>query len=175
VTRASNICIVLFVLIASCQVESDDEIRTMFVEEVFSLVTPAGWDVRRDRGTIVLVEKAGLAYREGTIAIRSVPVTGCSEVRTRRNVLPSTEKVLRALPGATMIGPNEVEHSRYPAVAYNVVFTPQGQRGENLHRRHIVLFSPERVIHVLHTGSKDEIDRGRAVFDRVIESIREEG
>jgi hypothetical protein len=55
---------------------------------------------------------------------------GWSEPRDAESVLPAVEEVLRDLPGAEVAGPIEIEHPRYRAVAYDVVFTPRSKRGK---------------------------------------------
>jgi hypothetical protein len=178
VTRITTLGIL--VLIGACQPDMNDEAwsedlpRSTYAEEAVSFVAPEGWDARRDRETLLFVEPAG-RHSRSTIAIRSIPVAGWSEPRTPENILPSTETVLRSLPAAQVSGPTKFEHSAYPAVAYDVTFTPRSGRGTKYHRRHIVIFSPGRIVHVLHTGPRNHLVASEAPFRRLVDSLREEG
>lgn len=162
-------------LLCSCQQAEPELASQTFADDGVSFAPPDGWRLRRDRDTLVMVEQATGAAGRSTIAVRSVPIERGGVVRTADNVLPSTETVLRALPGAQLSDPTKVEHPAYDGVAYDVTFVPQSRRGQTYQRRHVVLFAWSRVFHVLHTGPSGQLDRSRAAFEKVLASIREEG
>ncbi|HEU5059949.1 MAG TPA: hypothetical protein VFU21_25635 [Kofleriaceae bacterium] len=164
----------LLLAIASCQSEGDNPAAKAFAEDSLSLVPPAGWEVKRQKDTLVFVGPAAQDGARATIAVRSVPVGGWSEPRVPDNMLPSVETVLRALPGAKVSGPTWIEHPAYRAAAYDVSFIPRSRGGRAYQRRHVVLFAGEHVFHAFLTGPAGHVDQSRTAFERVLDSLREE-
>lgn len=128
-----------------------------------------GWVVSRERATLLL-RRAG---RTATIAIRAVPRDGWSEPRTRENVFPAVASALRALPGAHVSGPTDLDTADYPAVAFDVEFAPPG--GRRYQRRHVSLIAEDHVIHVFLVAPAGQLGASRRAFDAIVASVREEG
>ena len=165
----------LLVVLAACQSSPEREDPTVFADESVSFVPPAGWEVRRDRDTLVLVGGSPKSRGRPTIAVRAVPVDSWSEERTVENVVPSTEKVLRALPAAQVTGPFDVEHPIYQARAFDVTWTPRSRKGQRYQRRHVQLAAHNHIYHVFLTAPEGELEENRGELDRVVETLREEG
>lgn len=162
-----------FASLASCQADTRDAAVNAFAEDELSLAPPAGWEVKRQKDTLVFVAPATDGAR-ATIAVRSVPIAGWSEPRTADSVLPSVEHVLRALPEAKVTGPTWINHPAYRAAAYDVVFTPNSRGGRRYERRHVVLFAGDHVYHAFLTGPAGHVGESRAAFERLLDSLREE-
>jgi hypothetical protein len=163
----------VLVLSVACQASEENKNRHTAEEDQVSFAIPDGFRLRRDRDTWVLVGQQ--ARSRSTIGVRSVPRDGWSEDRSPDSVLPATELVLRDLPGAEVTGPVKLSHPAYPAFAFDVVFEPRSRRGERYRRRHVVLFGESRVFHVLATSPDKQSQALKAAFERVLETVREEG
>lgn len=161
-------------LLASCQTDRDDAAAKTFAEDDLSLVPPSGWEVKRQKDTLVFVGKAAEDGSRNTMAVRSLRVDGWSEPRTPDTVLPSVENVLRALPGARVKGPTWIDHPAYRAAAYDVVWRPRSRGGRTYERRHVVVFAGDHLFHAFLTGPTGQIEESRAAFERVLASLREE-
>ena len=171
-TRILALSVVL--ALASCQSERRDPAVKAFAADNLSLVPPAGWEVKRQKDTLVFVGPAAEDGDRVTIGVRSVPVGGWSEPRIPDNVLPSVETVLRALPGARVSGPTWIDHPAYRAAAYDVSFIPRSRGGRAYQRRHVVLFAGDHVFHPFLTGPTGHVDQSRTAFERVLDSLREQ-
>jgi len=167
--------LVFFVVVVACQSDPEAPEARTFTEDAVSLVPPAGWEIRRDRETLVLLGGSPTSRSRPTIAVRAVPITDTTEGHTADTVLPSTEKVLRALPGARVRGPFDVEHPVYQARAFDVTWTPRSRKGQRYQRRHVTLIAPGHLYHVFLTAAEGELENSRAELDRVIASLREDG
>jgi len=165
----------LLVSLAACQGAADRDNPQTFAEDSVAFVPPKGWEIKRDRDTLLLVGGSPKSTTRPTIGIRAVSVSGWTEERTQDNVLPNTEKVLRALPNAEITGPFDVEHPIYPAKAFDVTWTPRSRQGQRYQRRHITLVATDHLYHVFLTAPEGEINKSRPDFERVIESLREDG
>ena len=138
-------------------------------EDRVSFARIDGWDIGRERATLVLHQAAGSA----TIAIRTIPRAGWSEPRDASNVLPAVATSLRALPTAHVTGPIELEDPEYPAVAFDVDYTTPSHR--HYQRRHVTLIGDTRIIHVFLVAPAGKLNSARRDFDQVVNSILEEG
>lgn len=165
--------LVAIVVACACQVEDHPDAR-LFADDALSVAPPAGWQITRQKDTLLFVGGSPADDARPTIAIRSIPVSGWSEPRTADNVLPSVETVLRALPEAKVKGPVEIDQPAYRAVAYEVVFKPRGGGGRKYERRHVVVFSASHIFHAFLTAPAGTLANSRATFDEVLASLREE-
>lgn len=164
-------------LAASCQ-RQDAGARDpqIFAEDALSVVPPSGWQVKRQKDTLVFVA-ASPEDEDATppvIAIRTVPISDGAERRTAETVLPSLKTVLMALPGAEVTGPTDLAHPAYRAHAFDVVFTPRSKRGKKYQRRHVVLEADQHLYHAFLTAPAGELERSLPEFERVLASLREE-
>jgi hypothetical protein len=155
-------------VLAACDSGGYSGPRYESAEDGISFARPPGWDVSRDRATLVL-DRAG---RKGTIAIRTVPRAGSSEPREASNVIPAVETVLRALPGAHVVGPTKVDDAEYQAAAFDVDFA---QAGRHYQRRHITLVAETRIIHVFLVAPAGQLATSRRDLEMIVKSVREEG
>jgi hypothetical protein len=165
--------IVLALFASACQTEDDGGPRTMSAEDGISFARVDGWSARREQGTLILSSEQEGKDRVA-IALRGVPKDGWSRPRTEKNVLPSVELVLRALPRARVEGPVDIDHPSYRAVEYDVRFKPNSRSAIH-ERRHVVIFADSRIIHLFMTGQTGTLEKSRPDFERVLASIREEG
>jgi hypothetical protein len=160
----------VLLLAPACAGDRDSDARHLSAEDGVSFARVPGWDISRERATILL-KGPGPA----TIAIRTIPRDGWSEPRNQTNVFPAVATSLRALPKARVSGPTHLETAAYRAVAFDVEFTPAGRTRPRYQRRHVTLLAENHVIHVFMVAPLGQLDSSRRDFDTVVTSIREEG
>ena len=165
----------LLLAIALSACDSGDRSGDIHVDpqDHVSFVVPAGFRLIRDRDAWVLVGEKDLSGF--TIAIRSVARSGWSEDRDLDMVESATEQALRAYPDASLRGPTRLEDAPYPGFAFDVTFRPRSKKGAAYRRRHATLISTERVFHVVETWPATRSEKTRREFQRVLDSVREEG
>src|SRR6185503_17999950 len=103
----------ILVLLSACADSGYSGPRHTSAEDGISFARLSGWQVSRERATLLL-RRPG---RAATIAIRTPPRQGWSEPRDAGNVFPAVATALRALPRAHVTGPTDVDSAEYPAVA----------------------------------------------------------
>ena len=162
-------------LLAACQSSDDVRGARVFADDAVSFAPPDGWEVRRERDTLVLIGSPHGVAAHTTIAVRTAATAGWSEPRTLDNVAASTARVLRALPGAVVRGPVPVEHPVYRGKAFEVTWTPPGRDGRRYQRRHVEIEASDHIYHVLLTAPEGQLGAGEKAFVRVIDTLREEG
>lgn len=161
--------------VSACQSSGERSASQVFAEDSVSFAPPAGWQVRRERETLVLVGGSPTDRERPVVALRTVSTEGWSEPRTLESVLPDTAAVLRALPGAVVSGPFDVEHPVYRAQAFDVSWTPRSKDGRRYQRRHVTIEAHQHIYHLFLTAAEGQLAAGRAELDRVLETLREEG
>jgi hypothetical protein len=166
--------------LAACQGGKGDidDKRVAVPEDGLSYAEPTGYAGHRDRDAWVLSGEGDRART--TIAIRTAPNREwASDVGGRGRpadlIIPAVKTALGALPGAELGPVRERSHDLYPAYELELTFSPPGKSGQKYQRRHAVVFADERVIHVFHTAPVGRLAATAADFDRVVDSIREEG
>jgi hypothetical protein len=169
------ILVAVILLAVSCQV--DDRPRYLSEEDHFSIAALAGWNARRELGSVVFTHPD---QPDVTIAIRHAPLeAGAPDPRTARRVIDATATALLGLPGATVDGPTSLPHYDFTAARFDLTFAPPSGRGKRVIRRHVVLVAPSlRVFHVLLTAPserRDAFEGALALFAGVVDSLREEG
>jgi len=165
----TRLLVALLLLAGACSESGYSGPRYTSSEDGISFARLSGWQITRERATVLLRRPGGPA----TIAIRTVPRESGDSPRTRANVVPAVETTLRALPGAQVTGPTELDSSGYDAVAFDVDFAPPG-RG-HYQRRHVTIVADTHVIHVFLVAPAGQLVASRRYLDIVIKSIREEG
>jgi hypothetical protein len=165
-------------LLCGCQQGTSDYSgpRHLAEPDQISFARLDGWTLRHERDTWVQTRRDGESST--SVAVRAVPRDGWIEEGTPRSeesVIPATEEVLRALPGAELRGRTELSHPAFKATAFDLTFIPRPRPGDRVERRHVVLIGASKVFHVLHTGPVGDLARTRRDFERVLRSIREEG
>lgn len=162
---------ILPLLVATaCAGDVDSGPRYLSAEDGVSFARLPGWDLSRERATLILKGEG-----PATIAIRTIPREGTSEPRNQSNVFPAVKTTLRALPQARVIGPTDIDTAEYRAVAFDVEFTPPGRTRQRYQRRHVTLLAESRVIHVFLVAPLGQLESARRDFDAIVTSIREEG
>lgn len=165
----TRLLLTTLLIVAGCSTGDDGGPRYTSNQDGISFARPAGWDITRERATLLLHRRG----RAATIAIRTIERAGWSEPRTADNVVPAVASSLRALPRARVSGPAEVDGTDYPAVAFDVDFAPPGHG--HYQRRHVTLLSDAHVIHVFLVTPAGQLDTSRRELDIIVKSIREEG
>ena len=173
-TRLAIALSALGVLVASCQSDEPARDAQLFAEDALSLVPPDGWRVKHEKDTLVFVGGSPDEAKQAVIAIRAVAVGSWNDPRTAENVAPSVKIVLEGLPGARVAGPRAVEHPAYPALAFDVTFTPRSKRGRRYARRHVIIEASGHLYHALLTAPEAQLARSLPEFERVLASLREE-
>jgi hypothetical protein len=174
VRRQAGVVLGVLVVLTACQSSDNVGGARIFDEDAVSFVPPEGWDIHRDRDTLILVGSPHGPAARTTIAVRTAAADGWSEPRTLANVTASTARVLSALPGATVRGPVDFEHTVYRGKAFDVTWTPR-KGGQRYQRRHVTLEANDHLYHVLHTAPEGDLDATKDTFARVIDTLREEG
>jgi len=167
-TRRLIALLLLAVLAGACTDSSYSGPRYTSSEDGISFAQLPGWDVSRDRATLVL-HRPG---RAATIAIRTIPRDGWSAPRTADNVVPAVGSALRALPGAHVKGPTELTTADYPAVAFDVDFVPRGHG--RYQRRHVTLIADDHIIHIFLVAPDGQLSASRRDLETIVKSLREE-
>lgn len=160
----------IVLLATACAGDVDSGPRHVSAEDGVSFARLSGWDLSRERATLLLKGEG-----PATIAIRTIPRDGWSEPRNQSNVFPAVETSLRALRHARVIGPTNIDIAEYRAIAFDVEFTPPGRTRQRYQRRHVTLLADNRVIHVFLVAPLGQLESARRDFDTIVTSIREEG
>ena len=163
------VCLLLLAT-SACGQEGYDGPRFHSTEDGVSFAKLTGWNVTRERATVVLSNPK----RAATIAIRTIPRDGWSEPRDSESVFPAVATVLGSLPQARVSEPKDVAAADYPAVEYDVDFRPS-RAGKLYQRRHIALLADSHVIHVFIVAPAGQLEYSRAAFETIVKTIREEG
>lgn len=163
-------------VLAACGSPSPEGPRFTSSDDHFSIAVVEGWTPKRDRGSLVLVGPKADGLERNTFAFVAVPVDGWTEERTPGLVFPATKRSLEGLPEARILGEQVIEVGDFSAIAYDVEFRPAGKR-EVYRRRHVVLIgdASDRLFHVIHTAPKKRFADSAQIFERVLETFREEG
>jgi hypothetical protein len=147
---------------------------TTFAEDSLSLVPPDGWRAKHEKDTLVFVGGTADEKDQSVIAIRAVPIEVRGETRSVDTALASVRTVLAGLPAARVKGPTTYAHASYPALAFDVVFTPKSKGGRRYQRRHVVLEAHQHIFHAFLTAPEGELTRSLPAFEKVLASLREE-
>ena len=158
-------------LAGACQSES--VVRMELSEEAVSFAELPGYEMSRDKGAVVFVSK-DRDKKDSSIVVRRVAFERRHD-RTPESVSEATGKSLRALPGAKVSDPVEVDESYVPGIQFDLSYEPKSKRGRTYERRHVVLFGEEHFYHVLHTAPKGHLSDISRDFSRVVETLQEEG
>lgn len=146
--------------------------RMVLEEESVSFVELAGYNIEHDRGAAILTTE-NTDKKRSSIVIRSVRYDGRHD-RTAEAALEATGESLAAMPGAKVTGPVPVDHPRYTAMRFDVTFKPHKKR-RSYQRSHVVVFAEDHIYHVLHTAPEGHLGDAAKDFERVIDTLEEEG
>lgn len=166
--------LVLAQLSAACQRDDSSVDARLFAEDSLSVTPPEGWQVSRQKDTLVFVGGSPDDEARPVIAIRRVGIKSWTPERTAEGMLPDVKTVLEALPSANVKGPVAIDHPAYRAHAFDVAFTPRSRRGERYRRRHVVIEANDHVFHAFLTVADRELSKNMPLFERVVASLREE-
>jgi hypothetical protein len=130
-------------------------------EQGYMVATPKGWTATMVRGSAQFAPPVGAksAGRKHTIVIRAqerpAELTE-GKPATREDMLLATEKVLRALPRATVGARTAIADSELPAARYSLTFAPPLADGRSYRREHVVIVGSKRLFHVIYTAPAGE-------------------
>lgn len=158
--------------VASVNLDLGD--RYISPEQAYSLVQPSGWTASTLHGFAQFKPTADVKRTGHTIMVRAAAKPHeLSEGKptTREDVIEATEKVLRALPNATLGATHPVENAELHGAHYSLRFLHSTRKTE-FRRDHAVLVGSRHVYHVIYTApASDAIDTG--AFEQIVNTLRE--
>ena len=140
--------------------------RQSFVEDHFSISAMPSWASARDRGSVVF----HATENDDVIAVRAVALQKAG----REDILSATERVLAALPAASLLHRSLVEAGNATAAQFDFTYQPPG-RAYIVSRRHAVIIGARYIYHVTLTSKSTHFSEvAKASFESLLATIHEE-
>jgi hypothetical protein len=155
-------------LLAGCALQSSSSESDRYASaDGYSVELPAGWMPSRERGSTVFHAQG----TKRTVVVRVAPRSVDGTPRPEAAIQAATRAVVQGLPGASIDREQPITGS-LAGRRFSTKFTPTGV--DRLYRReHVVLWSAERIYHVIMTAPASErVDE--AALARLVSSLREE-
>ena len=157
--------------LSACQSGMADRID--LPEDGVSIEVLKGYDTSREKGSTVLrsrdKDKGG-----STLIVRRVDYDERND-RSKDELVEATKLALEGYPEAVVKGPLPEMRGIHDAVRFELSFAKKPKSRKRYERHHAVVFGSEAAYHVIHTAPNGQLSAAAKDFEKVLDSLEEEG